>query len=110
MIESLDLNLYALNNRSNVAYDFNNIKPIEGAKFYIDKTRTGKSSITETTSGIYRVENTFSFDSPFFGSNFDFLGINIVMNSKSIDDETNIKKSIYNSAVPTLYLGIQTNE
>lgn len=111
-IKSLDFNLYAMNDRSDVANPngLTFLKPIAGVKTNVSEARASKNLSLKSENGVFKLDYTFELISPFIGTNFNLLGVNIVTNNESMKDGEIIKKNIYTTVIPTYYLEGDINE
>lgn len=111
-IQSLDFNLYAMNDRSDApnSNGFGLLKPIVGLKTNVSEIRTSNNLKLRSENGVFKLNYTFELFSPFIKSNFNLLGVNIVTNNESMKDGKITKKSIYTTVIPTYYLEGNINE
>jgi len=111
IMESLDFNLYAMNDRSDVPDTEFNIQPVIGVKANVNDLIDNDKKKLESTNGVYKLDYTFKLESPFPGTNFNLLGVNIVVNRQSLRDGDITKENIYTTVIPTTYLdGDKENE
>lgn len=112
IIQSLDFNLYAMNDRSDVANPngLTLLKPIAGVKTNVSEVRASENLSLKSENGVFKLDYTFELISPFIGTNFNLLGVNIVTNNESMKDGEIIKKNIYTTVIPTYYLEGGINE
>ena len=111
-IKSLDFNLYVLNDRSDISNpnELNPLKPIVGLKTNVSEIRASDDLKLQSENGVFKLNYTFELSSPFVGSNFNLLGVNIVTNNESMKDGKITKKNIYTTVIPTYYLEGNNNE
>lgn len=109
-IESLDFNLYAINNRSDTPSKTFNLNPIVGVKVNVNELISDDKLKIRSENGVYKLDYIFKFTSPFVGTNFDLLGVNIVINRQSLRDDSPVKKeNIYTTVIPIYYLDSDIN-
>lgn len=106
LINSLDFNLYALNDRSDVANPngLTFLKPIAGLKTDVNQARASNNLQLKSKNNVFKLDYTFELISPLLGTNFNLLGINIVAINESEKNGELIKKNIYTTVIPTYYL------
>ncbi|AYE38438.2 hypothetical protein D1B17_07215 [Companilactobacillus zhachilii] len=109
-IQSLDFNLYAMNDRSDTPSNNGmNLKPAAGIKANVNELIHTENKKLNSDYSVFRLDHTFELISPFNGTNYNLLGVNVVINRESLRDGSISKEYIYTTVVPTSYLHEDSN-
>ncbi|ALB29235.1 hypothetical protein [Companilactobacillus heilongjiangensis] len=111
-IKSLDFNLYTMNDKLDTenSNDTTYLKPIMGLKTNVSRIRKSNNLKLRSENGIFKLNYNFEFTSPFIGTDFNLLGINIVTNNESMKNGEITKKNIFTTVIPTYYLEGDSDE
>lgn len=106
IIQSLDFNLYAMNDRSDVPSSDGiiHMEPAAGIKVNVNELIKSKDPSFDSHYNIFQLNHDFEFVSPFIGTNYNLLGVNVVINRTPDINFPIAKESIYTTVVPTYYL------
>ena len=106
IIQSLDFNLYAMNNRSDTPSPdgFERIKPAAGIKANVNELINSDNPKLQSNNGVFQWDHTFELKSPFIGTNFNLLGVNIVINRESLKDGEMSRENLFSTVIPAYYL------